>query len=34
VETFAIDLKPSGAKSGTLSLTWENTTATVGIMVH
>lgn len=34
VETFAIDVKPAGAKSGTLSLTWENTTATVPVMVH
>lgn len=34
VETFAIDLKPAGSKSGTLSLTWENTTATVPVMVH
>jgi hypothetical protein len=34
VETFEIGLKPSGAKSGVLSLTWENTTATVPVVVH
>lgn len=34
VETFLIDVKPSGAKNGTLSLTWENTTATVPVTVH
>ncbi|HYK03229.1 MAG TPA: DUF2911 domain-containing protein [Thermoanaerobaculia bacterium] len=34
VETFAIDVKSTGAKSGTLSLTWENTSASVGLMVH
>jgi len=34
VETFMIGLNPSGAKSGVLSLTWENTTATVPVVVH
>lgn len=34
VETFAIDLKASGEKKGTLSLTWENTEASVPVMVH
>ena len=34
VETFKIGLEPSGAKSGVLSLTWENTTATVPVVVH
>jgi hypothetical protein len=34
VETFVIDVKSSGAKSGNLSLTWENTQATVPATVH
>jgi hypothetical protein len=34
VETFAIDVKPAGSKSGTLSLTWENTTVTVPVRVQ
>ena len=34
VETFAIDLKPSGEKKGTLSFTWENTVASAPVMVH
>lgn len=34
VETFAINLKPSGAKKGTLSLTWENTEASVPVSAH
>jgi len=31
VETFVVDVKPSGAKNGTLALTWENTEASVPI---
>jgi hypothetical protein len=34
VETFAIGLKPAGAKNGVLSLSWENVEATVPVMVH
>ena len=34
VETFVIGLKPSGARNGVLSLTWENTEASVPVMVH
>ncbi|HYO76759.1 MAG TPA: DUF2911 domain-containing protein [Thermoanaerobaculia bacterium] len=35
VETFAIGIAPvAGKNNGTLSLTWENTTATVPVMVH
>ena len=34
VETFVIGLKPSGANSGTLTLTWENTEASVPLMAH
>lgn len=34
VETFAIALTPSGAKTGTLSFTWENVQASVPVMVH
>lgn len=34
VETFAIALAPSGAKSGTLTLSWENTAASVALMGH
>ncbi|HEX7150368.1 MAG TPA: DUF2911 domain-containing protein [Thermoanaerobaculia bacterium] len=33
-ETFAIDLKPGKGKNATLSLTWENTTASVPVIVH
>jgi len=33
VETFVIAVKPSGAKSGALTLTWENTEASVPITV-
>jgi hypothetical protein len=34
VETFDIALKPAGTKGGLLSLTWENTAATVPVVVH
>lgn len=34
VETMAIDVKSSGAKSGNLVLSWENTQASVPVMVH
>jgi hypothetical protein len=34
VETFAIDLDTSNAQNGTLRLVWENTEATVPVMVH
>lgn len=34
VETFAIDVKPGTANRGTLTLTWENTQASVPVMVH
>jgi hypothetical protein len=34
VETFAIDVKPTGEKNGALSLTWENTQAIVPIIMH
>lgn len=34
VETFVVDVKPSGAKNGTLTLTWENTEASVPITVR
>ena len=34
VETFAIDVKPGEAKRGTLTMTWENTQASVPIIVH
>jgi hypothetical protein len=34
VETFAIALASSGAKNGTLTLTWENTAASVPLMAH
>ncbi|MDQ3284018.1 MAG: DUF2911 domain-containing protein [Acidobacteriota bacterium] len=34
VETFAIDLRRASDKKGTLSFTWENTQATVPVMVH
>lgn len=34
VETFAIDVKPGTGKRGTLTLTWENTQASVPVMVH
>jgi hypothetical protein len=34
VETFVIDVKPAGGSRGTLSMTWENTTASVPVMVH
>lgn len=34
VETFVVDLKPATATKGTLSLTWENTAASVPVVVH
>ncbi|HEY0156201.1 MAG TPA: DUF2911 domain-containing protein [Thermoanaerobaculia bacterium] len=34
VETFAIGVTPDGAKKGTLSMTWENVTASVPVAVH
>lgn len=34
VETFVISIEPSGTKGGTLKLTWENTSASVALMVH
>ena len=34
VETFAINVRPIGTERGTLSMTWENTTASVLFMVH
>lgn len=34
VETFVVDVKPSGAKNGALTLTWENTEASVPITVR
>jgi hypothetical protein len=34
VETFAIGVKPAGAKNGTLTLTWENTEASVPVSVR
>ena len=34
VETFVIGLKSSGAKTGTLTMTWENTEASVPISVR
>ena len=34
VETFAIDVKPGEAKRGTLTMTWENTQASVPVIVH
>ena len=34
VETFNIAVKPTGSNSGALTLTWENTEASVPVMVH
>jgi hypothetical protein len=34
VETFLVGVKPSGAENGTLTLTWENTEASVPITVR
>ena len=34
VETFVIGLEPKGTNKGLLALTWENTRATVPVMVH
>ena len=34
VETFKIDINPSGAKAGAITMTWENTRAAVPVMVH
>lgn len=34
VETFAIGLKPGSGKTGTLTLTWENTEASVSLAAH
>lgn len=34
VETFAIDVKSAAAKNGNLVLSWENTQASVPVMVH
>jgi hypothetical protein len=33
-ETFAIGIKPGSAKNGTLTLTWENTEASVPLTAH
>ncbi|HEY0139677.1 MAG TPA: DUF2911 domain-containing protein [Thermoanaerobaculia bacterium] len=33
-ETFTIDLKPASGNKGTLSMAWENTYASVPVMVH
>jgi hypothetical protein len=34
VETFAIAVKPVEAKTGLLTLTWENTEASVPVVAH
>ena len=34
VETFVIGLKPTAGKNGLLTLTWENTEASVPVVVH
>ena len=34
VETFEIGVKPGKAKTGTLTMAWENTEASVPIMIH
>jgi hypothetical protein len=34
VETFAIDLKPTAGKNGLMTLRWENTQASVPVIVH
>lgn len=34
VETFVIGLQPAGAQKQTLSFTWENTRASIPVMVH
>ncbi len=34
VETFLIDLEPAGTNRGTLTMTWENTQASIPVMVH
>ena len=34
VETFVVGLKPAGAKDGWLTLTWENTEASVPLVAH
>lgn len=34
VETFVIDIKPGKGNTGTLTLTWENTSASVPLTVH
>lgn len=34
VETFVIDVKPGEAQRGTLTMTWENTQASVPLIVH
>jgi hypothetical protein len=34
VETFVIDLKPTTTHRGMLTLTWENTQASIPVMVH
>jgi len=34
VETFVIDVKPTGDKSGLLSFTWENTQVSVTLVAH
>lgn len=34
VETFVIAVKPTGGSNGLLTLTWENTEASVPVMVH
>ena len=34
LETFAVSVKPTAGKNGVLTLAWENTQATVPIVVH
>lgn len=34
VETFKIDVKPASGNKGTLTMAWENTQASVPVMVH
>jgi hypothetical protein len=34
VETFVIGLEPAGGPKANLSLTWENVTASVPVLVH
>jgi hypothetical protein len=34
VETFVIDLKPTAGKNGLMTLTWENTQASIPVVIH